>query len=749
MLIRSKRAMRAAETPGAEYEGGLLSGKPSSSPKDKKLHVKRSDIFDRISISLSPRQTVAFYILTFFALILITYLVGVIAIKLSLNFGSTYTRQFSSWSIPYVLWYMIRKMPGAFGISLLIGFYVALCVGNRYAKENERLDDDYYIRPAKKNWASSDWLNYQPAEIGRTFEITSQKKPVGMPLGVLNERLLCIPDSPKHYQFTNRNVCIIGLSGTGKTFGGLKPLILTKLAALESFVCSDTKGDIFKSYAALARELGYRVLVLAPGTWYMSDGWDMFREIVTAPLSRVYDLINNMVQTIMDTAGEKSKRGVDFWKANEQQLLRALIYYITRSPQHQGERTIKALMELLLSGTATISQTFAGLDVNDPAYYPSSNFRGSEEKIKESARTGLSGHLQIFETKAVHECLSYDTIRVEEAIEGPTAIFIVTPDFKEEYDVITSLFVSHVYTKLTEIADAREAKRLERSFFIIVDEICNMAAINDFPKIIATNRSRNIHFVFAIQSVGQLEERYGKLFDVIIGNCATHMFFGCGDAETAKMISERAGKVTVVEKISSMDANPAVPERLRRYQGSTRLQTREVDLLPPAKARELTSDELIICVAGKNVLKCSPYGENLHPLAGAAEEARKREEAKKEAEKREGIERWPAWLEHALNTGYIKEPPVDNTFEIADYERERTIYAYSLEERQTADAILAEEKRQRKLRQEEREFIEKSRLSPRGEVAVRIEKERRAKFDTAIIKGTQEENAYDELEELD
>lgn len=748
MLINRQKAMKAVETPGAEYEPeSLFSGKKQE--KDKRMHVKRSDIFDRIAISLTPRQTIAFYILTAIALIMIVYLTGVITIKLSMAFdSSTYSKQFSSWQIHYVIWYMITHKPGVFGIALLLGFYGALCIGNKFAKENERLPDDYYIRPVKKNWSSSDWLNYQPAEIGRTFEITSLKKPVGVPLGVHNERLLCIPDNPKHYQFNNRNVCIIGLSGAGKTYGGIKPDLLNRMAARESCVVSDTKGDMYECYAALARALGYVVWVLAPGTWYMSDGWDMFREIVNAPLSRVDDLINNMVQTIMDTAGEKSKRGVDFWKANEQQLLRAMIYFITRSPQHKGERTMKELMKLLLAGTATISQVFNGLDENDPAYYPSSNFRGSDEKIKESARTGLSGHLQIFETKAVHECLSYNTIKIEEAIDRPTIVFIVTPDFKEEYDVITSLFVSHVYTKLTEIADARKSKRLEKSIFIIVDEICNMAAINDFEKIIATNRSRNIHFVFAIQAVGQLEARYGPVFDVIIANCATHLFFGCGDSETAKMISERAGKLTIVEKISSMDANPAVPEMIRRYQGNTRMQTREVDLLPPAKARELASDELLVCVAGKNILKCSPYGEDMHPLSAVAKEIRREEEERLAEEKRNGIERWPEWLQNALDKGYIKEPPIDNTFEVTDYEREETVYAYSVEERLALNEQLAEKAKRRRQEEEEKKFIEQSRLKPRGEVSVKICSENKAKLQTADV--TMEvTNEYEELDDLD
>lgn len=675
-------------------------------PGKKERDAARSDIFHRITVSLYPYQTLMYYLLGFAILAAVFWCASAFWIKVRSFFQYSVFSDYSFW---YLFYYTFKAQPQIFIICLLIGVYLALLTGNKYAKACERLPDDEIIRPKRKDWTSNDWLNYSPAEIARVFEITKPKMPVNIPVCMYKGRLLNIPESLKHYQMPNQNMCGVGLSGTGKTYSFLEVYILTMIAMGRSFFSADTKGGILEKYEALLMKMGYQVEKMVLGDWAHSDGWDMFRPIVQAPASRADDYINNMAETLINTAGKLSERGPDFWTQQEQMLLRGLIYYVTRSPAYKGERTIKGLMMLLMGGTEGLRQVFAGLSPGDPAFTPTSNFRGSSETIQDSARSGLQGKLQIFETEAVMECLSYDTINIKEALKRPTATFLVTSDYLETYDVIAALFTSHVYQELTEVADSRKGKKLERPYNIAVDEICNMAAIRSFSKIISTNRSRNIHIAFAIQSVGQLEERYGKLWDNIMGNCAITLFFGCGneDIRTAEVISKRCGKVKSVLEQVSMSNSPLRPKSLRAIEGSVRTTEQYVDLLPVTKAMTLLPDELLVCVAGRNVLKAEPYGAHLHPLHEEAEEAKEREDERKARLKEQGIEEWPEWLEHYLAENENAKPPVEKSFPASEFEKEGMPVAYSIDERRRFLAAAEAEKEEKQRAEERRREFEK------------------------------------------
>lgn len=679
----------------------------SFSPGKKERISYRSDILDWILICLTPIQLKAYYIIALIVATSTFWLVSAVWIKILMRLQhKMFTQSYSLWSL--LKWTFLHEQI-IFIVSIAAGAYLALLIGSKYAHAAAKLPDDNIVRPRRPDWTSNDWLNYSPGEIRRILHVTTPKRPVNTPLCMLNGHLLCIPEVLKHWQILNQNIFAIGLSGAGKTYSFLETYILTKIAMSHSFFSADTKGGILEKYEALLIEMGYRVEKLILGDFAHSDGWNLFRHLVEAPASRADDYINNMVVTLVNTAGTLDKRGPDFWTQQEMMLLRGMIYYITRSPAYKGERTLKGFMKLLTSGTEKITQVFAGLPPRDPAYTPSSNFRNSDEKIQDSARSGLQAKLQIFETEAVMECLSYDTINIKEAITRPTATFLVTSDYLETYDVIASLFTSHVYQELTEIADSRPGKKLSKPYYIAVDEICNMAAIKSFSRIISTNRSRNINIAFAIQSLSQFEDKYGALYENIMGNCAVTLFFGCGnqDSKTAKAISERCGKVESVMAQESMSAYPLQPKSLRKMAGSVRYTKTFVELMPPAKAKTLLPDELLVCIAGRNVLRAEPYGAHLHPLSREAEEAKKREDARKAALKEQGIEEWPEWVDHYMAENENAKIPVEKSFPISEFEKEVIPPAYSIAERNRFLILsrIEEEERQEKERRR-REFEE-------------------------------------------
>lgn len=663
----------------------------------------RSDLFDRIIVNLSPLQRKAYYITS--GLVLLGSFWIICAAWGGILMHARHMR-FTSYSLFHLAGYTFASEPLVFIFGLCAGTALALFLGVKYAKAAERLPDDEIVRPKRRDWTSNDWLNYSPGEIRRVLTLTSPKRPVNIPLCMLNGNLLCIPEKPRYFQMSNQNIFAIGLSGTGKTYSFLEVYLLTKISMMQSFFSADTKGGMLEKYEALLKEMGYHVEKLVLGDFAHSDGWNVFRQLVEAPPSRADDYINSMVETLINTTGKADRRGPDFWTQNEMMLLRGMIYYITRSPAYKGERTVKGMMRLLTGGTEKIRQVFSGLPERDPAFTPSSNFRNSDEKIQDSARAGLAAKLQIFETEAVMECLSFDTINMKKAITRPTATFLVTSDYEETYDVIASLFTSHVYQELTEVADARPGKKLEKSYYIAVDEICNMAAIKNFSRIISTNRSRNIHIAFAIQSVGQLEERYGTLCDNIMGNCAVTLFFGCGnqDDKTARVMSRRCGKVLSVLEQQTMSASPFSPRGLRKVQGSVRSTLTYVDLLPEAKAKTLLSDELLVCIAGRNVLRARPYGAHLHPLAKDAVLAKEREEERLAQLKARGQEPLPEWVVHYLLENENAKIPVQKSFPLSDFENKLVPPAYSIEDRDRFLALWAAEKEEEKTRRKKEEL---------------------------------------------
>ena len=676
------------------------------SPGRKEKSDARSDIFDRIIVNLEPIQRKAYYIIAGLVLIATFWLVSSVWVKLLMMRRRS---SFSDYGLLHLLWYTFTKEQVIFVVALAFGAYLALLIGSKYAKAAERLPDDEIKRPKRRDWTSNDWLNYSPGEIRRVFTLTSPKRPVNIPICMLKGNLLCVPLKPKHWQMNNQNMCIVGLSGTGKTYSGLEVYILTKIAMSHSFFAADTKGAMLENYEALLKKMGYRVQKLILGDWAHSDGWNIFRPLVEAPASRADDYINDMVETLMNTTGKVSERGPEFWTNNEMMLLRGMIYYITRSPAYKGERTIKGLMKILIGGTEGLIQLFSGLGQGDPAYTATSNFRNSSDVIKDSARAGLAAKLQIFETEAVMECLSYDTINIKDSTKQPTATFLVTSDYQETYDVIASLFTSHVYQELVEIADSRKGKKLEKPYYIAVDEICNMAAIKSFSRIISTNRSRNIHVAYAIQSVGQLEDRYGKLWDNIMGNCAITLFFGCGneDDKTAQVMSKRCGKVLAVTEQFTMSASPLQPREIRRLSGKLRTTEQYVDLLPEAKAKTLLPEELLVCIAGRNVLRAEPYGAHMHPLYDEAMRAKEEEENRIAELKERGIEERPDWVDHYMAQNANAKVPVEKVFPVSEYEKAEIPPAYSIAERRRFLAIAEAEKEEKEKAERERIEFEK------------------------------------------
>lgn len=592
--------------------------------------------------------------------------------------------------------FLAEKAPWLFILLAVFAVLVGLELGQRYLKKARRMEGDTEML-SEDSFTSSGWLNYDTEELVNTFEIvyptydddlpwlqraTSRFygmnkevldnavfRPRGLPLCMYEGKLFCMPDDPKYFQFRNKNVAICGISGGGKSFGAIKPMVMTILGKGESAIVTDTKGDLYQEIHSLCEKLEYNELVFDVKNPAYSDSWNCFKDIVEAEEGTVWDLVNIFADTIIQNTGygHGSNNKSDYWTQNEQNLLRALIFYVCRSKYYTGKRTMEGLMEMLSLPALEIDARFKSLPESDPAFKTSSFYRNqADAKLKDNYRSGLRSKLEIFETPAICGMLSYDGIDFEEIVHKKSIVFLITPDHTGTYDVITSLFVTSMYNKLIEISDSKEyGGKLIKPFWFMLDELCNMAAINELSRKISTNRSRNVNMIFAIQSIPQMDSQYYNLARNILANCGTQMLFGTNDEETAKYYASRCGKVSIIERTDSEDRPPLSLHLVNMFSRKSRKSRSLVDLWPAYKVEQM-GEEMLLAIATKKVMKAKPFPATLHPLFADTERVK--------------MERSPEWYKQYLADDPSRKMPESREYIPSEYEKSKSEPVYSVKE---------------------------------------------------------------------
>lgn len=548
----------------------------------------------------------------------------------------------------------------------------------------------------KDRYTSAGWLNDNTDELVNTFKIVYPEyedapflvyalsklglaslqgkykptyKPEGIPLCIYEDKLYCMPKDTKHWQFKNQNIAIVGISGGGKSYTTIKPMMISRLSEGDSGLVTDTKGDLYQELSQLCIDLGYNVKVFDVKDPAFSDSWNCFADIVSATEGTVWDKVNVIADTIIQNTGygHGSNNKNDYWSQNEQNLLRALIFYVCRSDQDRVPRNLEGLMKILSMTALEIDMLFKSLPQSDPAYKTSSSYRNQTNvQLKDNYRSGLASKLALFDTPAVCGMLSYDGIDFVEAINEKTMIFLVTPDHTGAYDVITSLFVTCMYNKLIEISDSPlYGGKLYKPFWFLLDELCNMAAINELSRKISTNRSRNINMIFAIQSIPQMDNQYYRLAKNILAQCGTQMLLATNDPDTAKYYAERCGQVHIVSK-RDVEDRPPFTLHLATIFSRRRMQSKEtVDLWPAYKVEQM-GNEMLLAIATKEVMKAEPFPVTAHPLYKDV--------------KRVKMERKPEWYDQYLADDPSRKMPERETFTPSDFEKQNEEPVYSVEE---------------------------------------------------------------------
>ena len=420
------------------------------------------------------------------------------------------------------------------------------------------------------------------------------------------------PKKPKYAR--NKNVIVIGGSGSGKTRFYVKPQLM-QMPDNVSFVVTDPKGTIIVECGKM----------LARGTPKKDKNGKILRDkngrVVMAPYKiKVLNTINfaksmhynpfhyirsekdilKLVNTIMvNTKGEGEKSSEDFWTKAERLLYCALIGYIYYEAPEE-EQNFSTLLEFINASETreedeefknAVDLLFEELERDEPNHFAVRQYKKYKLAAGKTAKSILiscGARLAPFDIAELRELTSYDEMELDMIGDQRTALFIVISDTDDTFNFVVAMMYSQLFNLLCDRADDVHHGRLPYHVRILCDEFANIGQIPKFDKLIATIRSREISASIILQSQSQLKTIYKDAAETITGNCDTMLFLGGKESTTLKEISETLGKETI-DLYNTSD---------------TRGQSRSYGLNYQKTGKELMSrDELAVMDGNKCILQ--------------------------------------------------------------------------------------------------------------------------------------------------
>ena len=358
------------------------------------------------------------------------------------------------------------------------------------------------------------------------------------------------PKDPKTAR--NKNVLIVGGSGSGKTRFWLKPNLLqcTSKTYPTSFVVTDPKGDIVVSCGHALQKNGYQIKILNSLNFKKSMHYNPFAYIHSEK-----DILKLVTTLIANTKGE-GKAGDDFWVKAETLLYTALIGYIHYEAPVE-EQNFPTLIEFINAMEVReddedfknpVDLMFDELKKRKPDHFAVrqyAKFKLSAGKTAKSILISCGARLAPFDIKELRDLTSYDELELDMLGDEKTALFVIISDTDDTFNFIVSIMYTQLFNLLCDRADDVYNGRLPIHVRCLLDEFANIGQIPKFEKLIATIRSREISASIILQSKSQLKAIYKDNADTIEGNCDTTLFLGGKEKTTLKELAEVLGKETI------------------------------------------------------------------------------------------------------------------------------------------------------------------------------------------------------------
>ena len=483
------------------------------------------------------------------------------------------------------------------GIAVALGIRLAVYIKGKNAKKF-RKDMEY---------GSARWGGYEDIKpyIDPVFAnniILTQTESLTM-----NNR----PADPKTAR--NKNVLIIGGSGSGKTRFWLKPNLMqcTSKKYPVSFVVTDPKGSIVTECGKMLLRFGYRLKIMNTINFKKSMHYNPFAYIHSEK-----DILKLVTVLIANTKGE-GKAGDDFWVKAETLLYTALIGYIHYEAPVE-EQNFSTLIEFINAMEVReddeefqnpVDLMFAELEIENPQHFAVRQYKKYKLAAGKTAKSILiscGARLAPFDIQELRDLTAYDELELDTLGDRKTALFLIMSDTDDTFNFLISMCYTQLFNLLCEKADDVYGGRLPVHVRCLIDEAANIGQIPRLEKLIATIRSREISACLVLQAQSQLKAIYKDNADTIIGNMDTSIFLGGKEPTTLKELSTALGKETI-------DTYNTGESRGREVSHSLNYQKLGKDLMSQDELAVMDGGKCILQLRGVRPFLSNKYDITKHP----------------------------------------------------------------------------------------------------------------------------------------
>ena len=508
-----------------------------------------------------------------------------------LQIGVGFSQAFASWMPSF------HPTDLAVGVAVAVGIRLAVYVKGKNAKKFRK-----NVEYGSARWGTrADIEPYMDSEFANDVILTQTESLT------MNNR----PKDPKTAR--NKNVLIIGGSGSGKTRFWLKPNLMQCMSKTYpvSFVVTDPKGDIVVSCGRLLLRNGYRLKILNTINFRKSMHYNPFAYIHSEK-----DILKLVTTLIANTTGQ-NKGGDEFWTKAETLLYTALIGYIHYEAPEE-EQNFATLIEMINSMEVReddeefqnpVDILFAELKERNPNHFAVrqyAKFKLSAGKTAKSILISCGARLAPFDIQELRDLTAYDELELDTLGDRKTALFIIMSDTDDTFNFLISMCYTQLFNLLCEKADDVYGGRLPVHVRCLIDEAANIGQIPRLEKLVATIRSREISCCLVLQAQSQLKALYKDNADTIIGNMDTSIFLGGKEPTTLKELSAALGKETI-------DSFNTGESRGREVSHSLNYQKLGKDLMSQDELAILDGSKCILQLRGVRPFLSNKYDITQHP----------------------------------------------------------------------------------------------------------------------------------------
>ena len=419
------------------------------------------------------------------------------------------------------------------------------------------------------------------------------------------------PKDPKTSR--NKNVLVVGGSGSGKTRFFIKPNLIQcdSKDYPVSFVVTDPKGSIVVECGNLLRRRGYRIKILNTINFKKSMHYNPFAYIHSEK-----DILKLVTALITNTKGN-GKSGDDFWEKAETLFYTALIGYIHYEAPVE-EQNFATLIEFINASEVReddeefknpVDLMFEALEKENPNHFAVRQYKKYKLAAGKTAKSILiscGARMAPFDIQELRDLTAYDELELDTLGDRKAALFIIISDTDDTFNFLVSMAYTQLFNLLCEKADDVYGGRLPVHVRCLLDEFANIGQIPKFEKLIATIRSREISACLVLQAQSQLKALYKDNADTIIGNCDSAIFLGGKERTTLKELTESLGKETI-------DTYNTGESRGREVSHSLNYQKLGKDLASVDELSVLDGGKCILQLRGVRPFLSDKYDITKHP----------------------------------------------------------------------------------------------------------------------------------------